>query len=69
MECCRVTMVFTIYIMVLLALVVFGTSAAVEDLGGVAPAPMESSGMALGVPAAVAVIASLAACELNAGNK
>ena len=50
------TMAFTIMI-----LMAFGTSAAVEDLGGIAPAPMQSSGVALGVPAAVAVIASLAA--------
>lgn len=47
--------------MILLASNAFGTSAAVEDLGGIPPAPMESSGVALGVPAALAVLASMAA--------
>lgn len=54
-------MFFTVCIMILLASNAFGTSAAVEDLGGIPPAPMESSGVALGVPAALAVLASMAA--------
>ncbi|KDP37956.1 hypothetical protein JCGZ_04599 [Jatropha curcas] len=61
MEGSRIVMFFPIYIMILMAFTAFGTSAAVEDLGGIAPAPLQSSGEALGIPAALAVIASLAA--------
>lgn len=55
------TMAFSIYIMALLAFITFGTTIALEDLGGIPPAPMENTGVALGIPAAFAVIASLAA--------
>ncbi|KAI9184755.1 hypothetical protein LWI28_000794 [Acer negundo] len=57
----KMSMTFTIYIMVLLAFVTFGAANAAEDVGGIAPSPMESAGAALGVPAFLAAIASLLA--------
>lgn len=56
------SMAFTIYIMVLSAFGIFVATNAAEDLGGIAPAPMESIGAALGVPVLpVAAVASLLA--------
>ncbi|KAL5841219.1 hypothetical protein ACOSQ3_011822 [Xanthoceras sorbifolium] len=52
---------FTIYVILLLAFVTFGAANAAEDVGGIAPSPMESAGGALGVPALLAAIASLLA--------
>lgn len=55
-------MALTIYIMVLLAFATFSSVAvAVEDVGGIAPAPMESAGAAFGVPVAIAAMASILA--------
>lgn len=53
-------MVLVAYITVL---AVFATRATAvrEDQGAVAPSPMESAGVALGVPAALAAVASMAA--------
>ncbi|KAJ0017358.1 hypothetical protein Pint_10010 [Pistacia integerrima] len=59
MEGYRKSMTFTIYIMVLLAFATFGANA--QDVGAVAPTPMESSGVALSVPALLAAIVSLLA--------
>ncbi|TXG47886.1 hypothetical protein EZV62_027180 [Acer yangbiense] len=65
----KMSMTFTIYIMVLLAFVTFGAADAVEDVGGIAPSPMEIAGAALGVPAFLAAIASLLACYFFAECK
>jgi hypothetical protein len=52
---CRVTMALTIYSVVLLAFVTLRATAALEDVGGIAPSPtMESAGAVLGAPAALA---------------
>lgn len=45
--------------MVLLAFATFGANA--QDVGAVAPSPVESGGVALSVPALLAAIASLLA--------
>ncbi|TXG47893.1 hypothetical protein EZV62_027187 [Acer yangbiense] len=58
----KMSMTFTIYIMVLLAFITFGAADAAEDVGGIAPSPMESAVAALGVPAFLAATASLLAC-------
>lgn len=54
-------MAFTIYIMVLVAYATFSSAEAVEEVGNIAPAPIQSAGAAMGVPVAVAAIASLLA--------
>lgn len=47
-------MAFTIYIMVLVAFATFSCAVAVEEVGNIAPAPVENAGTALGIRAAVA---------------
>ncbi|KAB1221351.1 hypothetical protein CJ030_MR2G005408 [Morella rubra] len=62
MEACRLTMLLTIYVVVLLACAAFRATVALEDIGAIAPSPtMESAGAALGVPAALAAMGVLAA--------
>ncbi|KAJ4976323.1 hypothetical protein NE237_001429 [Protea cynaroides] len=60
MECYRLAIVLSIYIMVLMAFL--GATGAVEDFERIAPAPaMDSAGVALSAPAIVAAIVSLVA--------
>ncbi|WOH12012.1 hypothetical protein DCAR_0831509 [Daucus carota subsp. sativus] len=61
MESFKISKVFTICIMVLVAFSNLGASAALEDVAAPAPSPT-SAGTALYVPAALAVVASLVAC-------
>ncbi|CAK7350239.1 unnamed protein product [Dovyalis caffra] len=68
MESCKMTMILTIYVILLLAFTTFGTSVALQDLGGIAPSPMESAGVTLAVPAALAVIASLEVACFNSAT-
>jgi hypothetical protein len=58
METCRVTIVFTIFIMVILvsARGGFAESVAEDVVTAIPPAPMESTGVHLGVSATLAVI-------------
>ncbi|KAB2007627.1 hypothetical protein ES319_D10G042700v1 [Gossypium barbadense] len=63
MEGSKMAMILIAYITVL-AVFTNGATALREDQGAVAPSPMESAGAALGVPAAVAALASMAACLL-----
>lgn len=56
------SMAFTICTMVLVAFAAFSSVAvAVEDVEGIAPAPLQSAGSALGVPVAIAAMASFLA--------
>ncbi|MBA0569691.1 hypothetical protein Golob_003406 [Gossypium lobatum] len=61
MEGSKMAMILIAYVTVL-AVFTNGATALREDQGAVAPSPMESAGAALGVPAAVAALASMAAC-------
>ncbi|KAA8514948.1 hypothetical protein F0562_018265 [Nyssa sinensis] len=57
MESCRLAMAFTIYMMALMAFDTFRATAALEDVGGIAPSPaMDSAGVALSAPAIVAAM-------------
>ncbi|XVF87186.1 hypothetical protein PTKIN_Ptkin18bG0098800 [Pterospermum kingtungense] len=60
MEGSKMAMILVAYITVL-AVFATGASAVREDQGAVAPSPMESGAVALGVPAAMAAVASMAA--------
>lgn len=53
-------MILIAYITVL-AVVATGATAVNEDLGATAPSPMQSAGVALGVPAALAAVACMVA--------
>ncbi|PQQ06314.1 hypothetical protein Pyn_15767 [Prunus yedoensis var. nudiflora] len=59
MEGCKLAMVFTIYMIVLVSFASFGATVAAEDAA--APSPMQSTAAALGVPAALGAMASLLA--------
>ncbi|XVF25493.1 hypothetical protein REPUB_Repub13aG0217200 [Reevesia pubescens] len=58
MEGSKMAMILIAYIMVL-AVFATGATALREDQGAVAPSPMESAGVALGVSAALAAVASM----------
>nr|DAD37483.1 TPA_asm: hypothetical protein HUJ06_008124 [Nelumbo nucifera] len=62
MEGRRLSLVITIYIMVLMVSYTSKATAAVEDVGEIAPSPaMENAGVVLCAPAILAAMASLAA--------
>ncbi|XWS19825.1 hypothetical protein CRYUN_Cryun31cG0049900 [Craigia yunnanensis] len=56
----KMAMILIAYITVL-AVFVTGDTAVREDQGAFAPSPMESAGVALGVPAALATVAFMVA--------
>ncbi|WOG86452.1 hypothetical protein DCAR_0205658 [Daucus carota subsp. sativus] len=62
MESFKAAKVFTIFVMVLVAFLNLGATAALEGVSAPAPSPTpESAGTMLGVPAALAAIISLVA--------
>ncbi|OMO66609.1 hypothetical protein CCACVL1_21063 [Corchorus capsularis] len=60
MEGSKVAMLLIAYLTIL-AVFATGATAVREDLGAIAPSPMESAGAALGVPAALAAAACMLA--------
>ncbi|KAK8629278.1 hypothetical protein V6N13_078125 [Hibiscus sabdariffa] len=61
MEGRKMGMILSVCIMVVAGFAT-GTTALREDAGAIPPSPMEGGGVAVGVPAALAVLASMVAC-------